>query len=446
MGKSYAIVHQRQANGKLLVDSVLNGPFQFGTVLEPGTENTPATVGPRTYTDLTDEEKLHESVDITATNIVLQGLPQDIYNLVNHNEHAKQIWDRVKLLIQGSELSLQERESKLYDDFDMFTSTPGETIHSYYMRFAQLINDMHTIGMTMKPMQVNTKFVNHLQPEWSKFVTDVKLAKDMHSTNFDQLYAYLRKHEAHANEVRLTRQRYPDQIALVANSPSCLNPTQYYPQLSFASQQYYPSPAPQRSYDTPMVQQSQYQPTVVNHSPVVHQQTYQEPALQQSYQAPAIQQPLQPSFQELDIGLVVPTFNPFDDPMANLNKLMAFVTTTFSSRYPPTNNQLRTSSNPRNQATIQDGRFIVQTIQGRQTQGYANNEARNAATTQMVNQGCTKPKRPKNSAWFKEKMPLTEALESEACLDSEQLAFLADNEDIITPAQASQEIPTPGAF
>ncbi|GJR96488.1 hypothetical protein Tco_0268662 [Tanacetum coccineum] len=154
------------------------------------------------------------SLDITTTNIVLHGLPQGIYNLVNHNEHAKQIWDRVKLHIQGSELSLQERESKLYDDFDMFTSTPGETIHSCYMRFAQLINDMHTIRMKMRPMQVNTKFANHLQPEWSKFFTDVKLAKDMHSTNFDQLYAYLRQHEAHANEVRLTRQRYPGQIAL----------------------------------------------------------------------------------------------------------------------------------------------------------------------------------------------------------------------------------------
>ncbi|GJW87692.1 hypothetical protein Tco_0163032 [Tanacetum coccineum] len=186
----------------------------------------------------------------------------------------------------------------------------------------------------------------------------------MHSTNFDQLYVYLRQHEAHANEVRLERQRYPNQIALVANYPSCFNPTQYYPQLSSISQQYYPSPAPQRSYDTPMVHQSQYQPSVFNHSPLVHQQTYQEPALQQSYQAPVIQQPLQPSFHELDTGLVVLTFNPSDDFMANLNKLMTFVTTTFSSRYPPTNNQLGTSSNPRNQATIQDGR-VTMVKQGR---------------------------------------------------------------------------------
>ncbi|GKB85584.1 hypothetical protein Tco_0957856 [Tanacetum coccineum] len=85
---------------RLLVDSVLNGPFQYRTIVEPGNETTSATVRARTYTDLTDEEKIRESVDIKATNIILQGLPQDIYNLVNHNEHAKQIWDRVRLLIQ----------------------------------------------------------------------------------------------------------------------------------------------------------------------------------------------------------------------------------------------------------------------------------------------------------------------------------------------------------
>nr|GEX85603.1 hypothetical protein [Tanacetum cinerariifolium] len=78
-------------HGKLLVDSVLNGPFQYGTMVERRNETTPATIRARTYTNLTDEEKIRESVDIKATNIVLHGLTQDIYNLVNHNEDAKQI-------------------------------------------------------------------------------------------------------------------------------------------------------------------------------------------------------------------------------------------------------------------------------------------------------------------------------------------------------------------
>ncbi|GKA92132.1 hypothetical protein Tco_0814057 [Tanacetum coccineum] len=93
-------------NGKLLVDSVLNGPFKYGTITVPGTPTIPAAVRDRTYDELTDAEKIREGCDIKATNIVLQGLQQDIYNLVNHHTEAKDIWDRVKLLIEGSEISL----------------------------------------------------------------------------------------------------------------------------------------------------------------------------------------------------------------------------------------------------------------------------------------------------------------------------------------------------
>ncbi|GKA40270.1 hypothetical protein Tco_0732863 [Tanacetum coccineum] len=75
---------------------------------------------------------------------------------------TKEIWDRVKLLIEVTELSLQERESKLYNKFDRFTSEKREAIQSYYLRFAQLINDMNMIEMTMKKIQVNAKFVNNL--------------------------------------------------------------------------------------------------------------------------------------------------------------------------------------------------------------------------------------------------------------------------------------------
>nr|GEX36168.1 retrovirus-related Pol polyprotein from transposon TNT 1-94 [Tanacetum cinerariifolium] len=297
-------------HGKLLVDLLLNGPFQYGTVVVPKNETTPAM----------------------ARN-------EFILVLQMKKSFGNQFISRQKTLL------------------------------------CKLINNMHTSGMTMKPLQVNTKFVNYLQPEWRKFVTDVKLAIDMHSTNFDHLYAYLIQHKAHANEVRLMKQQYPDQIALVAKSydpsPPCLNPTQYYQQVSHVAQWYYSPPIPQRSFDVPMIQKLSYQPTVTNHPLAVHHQSYQAPTLQQSYKAPAIQQPSPPSFPQLDLGLVVPYFLPFDDPIDSLNKAIAFLNTTFASPYPPTNNQLKTSSNPRNQATIQEGRVTVQTVQGRQTQAYA---------------------------------------------------------------------------
>ncbi|GJR02521.1 hypothetical protein Tco_0525505 [Tanacetum coccineum] len=61
--------------------------------------------------------------------------------------------------------------------------------------------------------------------EWSKFVTDVKLMKDFHTNNFDQIHAYIEQHELHANEVRLLRERNQDPLVFVANQrrSNCLS-------------------------------------------------------------------------------------------------------------------------------------------------------------------------------------------------------------------------------
>ncbi|GKA39753.1 hypothetical protein Tco_0732304 [Tanacetum coccineum] len=140
-----------------------------------------------------------------------------IWPTVEENGVAKDLWERVQLLMQGTSLTKHERECKLYDAFDKFTHMKGESLHKYYLRFAQLINDMNIYNMKMEQFQVNTKFLNSLPPEWSKFVTDVKLVKYLHATNFDQLHAYLEQHKLHANEVRLLRERNQDPLAFVAN-------------------------------------------------------------------------------------------------------------------------------------------------------------------------------------------------------------------------------------
>nr|GFB13280.1 hypothetical protein [Tanacetum cinerariifolium] len=65
-------------------------------------------------------------------------------------------------------------------------------------------------------------------------------------------------------------------------------------------------------------------------------------------------------------GLVVPVFQKGDDPIDAINHMMSFLTSVVASRYPTTNNQLRTSLNPRQQVIINNGRFTIQPIQGRQ--------------------------------------------------------------------------------
>ncbi|GJW00085.1 retrovirus-related pol polyprotein from transposon TNT 1-94 [Tanacetum coccineum] len=107
------------------------------------------------------------------------------------------------MLLEGFELTKEDHESQLYNDFEHFRQNKGETIHDYYVRFTKLINDMRNIKMTMPRMQLNSKFLNNMLPEWGRFVTTVKLNRGLKESNYDQLYAYLKQHEAHANENKM---------------------------------------------------------------------------------------------------------------------------------------------------------------------------------------------------------------------------------------------------
>nr|GFC11439.1 hypothetical protein [Tanacetum cinerariifolium] len=80
--------------------------------------------------------------------------------------------------------------------------------------------------------------------------------------------------------------------------------------------------------------------------------------------APAVYQ--QSEFSSPDTGLVVLVFQKGDDPINAINHMMSLLTSVVTSRYPSTNNQLRTLLNPRQQATINNGRVTIQPIQGRQ--------------------------------------------------------------------------------
>ncbi|GJR45700.1 retrovirus-related pol polyprotein from transposon TNT 1-94 [Tanacetum coccineum] len=75
----------------------------------------------------------------------------------------------------------------------------------------------------------------------------------------------------------------------------------------------------------------------------------------------------QSEFSQQESGLIVLVFQKADDPIDAINHMMLFLTAVVTSRYPTTNNQLRNSSNPRQQATINNGRVTLQPIQGRQT-------------------------------------------------------------------------------
>nr|GEZ15088.1 hypothetical protein [Tanacetum cinerariifolium] len=294
-----------------LVDKeILSGADNHPPMLEKDMYDS--VTRPKKYSELFATKAIQADCDVKATNIILQGLSPEVYAFVSNHKVAKELWERIQLLMQGTSLTKQEREW-------------------------------------------NMKFLNTLSPEWSKFVTDVKLVRDLHTTNVDQLHAYLGKNEYHANEVRLMHELHHN----------LYNPSSSIPQVEYA--------------------------------PSIHQQS---------------------EFSQPDTGLLVPVFQKDDDPINAINYMMSFLTAVVTSRYPPTNNQLRNSSNPRQKETINNRRVTIQPIQRRQ----------NSLTVGEghMSKQCTKPKRKRDEAWFKDKVLLVQAQENRQVLHEAELKFLAD--------------------
>nr|GEY19576.1 hypothetical protein [Tanacetum cinerariifolium] len=146
-------------HGRMILESVENGPLIWPTIKENGVTR------PKKYSELSDTETIQADCDVKATNIFLQGLPPDIYALVSNHRIAKELWERIQLLMQGTSLMKQERECKLYDEFDMFAYNKGKTLRDFYLRFSLLLNDMNIYNVKLEQFQVNTEFLNTLPPE-----------------------------------------------------------------------------------------------------------------------------------------------------------------------------------------------------------------------------------------------------------------------------------------
>ncbi|GKE54911.1 hypothetical protein Tco_1490067 [Tanacetum coccineum] len=293
----------RKDNEENIMKSINEGPIQMGTYIETitgGAKGGPQ-LGPerdRVFTDLTQEEKERYKVDIRATNILLQGIPKEIYVLINHYTDARDIWDNVKMLLEGSELTKDDRESQ--------------------------------------------------------FVTEVKLNRGLRESNFDQLYAYLKQHEVHANENKMMLERFTQ----TTNDPMVL--------VSNASVQQYPTQSSGSS-------QSSHQPSLSDN-------------LQQDSRLASS-----------------------DNLIESLTNPLALLIQSYKADLPQMNNQLRTSSNVRNKATVQDGRVVVQDVRGRYN---ANNQGR--------------PFQRNNARGFvRTGNAGAQNRENGAVLDKEQLLFLA---------------------
>ncbi|GKD63804.1 hypothetical protein Tco_1305912, partial [Tanacetum coccineum] len=220
------------------------------------------------------------NADDQAIQTILLGLPEDIYAAVDSCETTQEIW---------------------------------ESIESYYHRLSKLMNDLKRNKHFLKKITNNLKFLNNLQPGWSRHVTIVHQTKDLHTTDYTQLYDFLKYNQKEVDDLRAERlAKTHDPLALMADSNNPFNYPVFHPD----------QPSPSTYMQQPLPNNNSYNP---------------QPSFNQNY----MQQPMP---------------NPEDiiDPTTAMNMALVLMAKTFKLNYStPTNNNQRISSNPRNRQIAQ---------------------------------------------------------------------------------------------
>nr|GFA62560.1 hypothetical protein [Tanacetum cinerariifolium] len=132
-------------NGKLIHNSIINGPY--------------------TDDELTEKELKQIEADDQSIQTIILGLPEDIYAAIDSCKIAQEIWLRVQQMIKGSDIEIQQKNAKLFNEWERFTSNDRETIEYYYHHFFKLMNDLKRNKHFPGKIASNLKFLNNLQPE-----------------------------------------------------------------------------------------------------------------------------------------------------------------------------------------------------------------------------------------------------------------------------------------
>ncbi|GKF55344.1 hypothetical protein Tco_0165684 [Tanacetum coccineum] len=156
------------------------------------------------------------------------------------------------IAVKGTGIGIQEKKAKLFNEWERFTSTDGESIESYYHHFSKLMNDFKRNKHFPEKIASNLKFLNNLQPEWSRHVTIVHQTKDLHTADYTQLYDFLKYNQKEVDDLRAERlAKTHDPLSLMANSNNPYNfPVFHQDQPSPITYMQQPMPNPEDITDT----------------------------------------------------------------------------------------------------------------------------------------------------------------------------------------------------
>ncbi|GKA52159.1 hypothetical protein Tco_0745355 [Tanacetum coccineum] len=153
-------------HGRMILESVENGPLIWPSIEENGVTR------PKKYSELSTSEAIQADCDIKAKNIILQGLPSEVYALVSNHKVAKELWERIQLLIQGTSLTKQKSECKFYDEFDKFAYKKGETLRDDPIDAINHVMSFLTVVFTSRYPTTNNQLRNSSNPKQQATIND----------------------------------------------------------------------------------------------------------------------------------------------------------------------------------------------------------------------------------------------------------------------------------
>nr|GEY54181.1 hypothetical protein [Tanacetum cinerariifolium] len=147
-----------------------------------------------------DQEKRVQNIDCLARSLLIQGLPNDIYSLIDSNKTAKDLWDALARHMLGLEYGEQDKKAAVLYECETFKATEGELLLDTYNRYLQVINYLKKCGYSKDNCELNFKFLNNLQPEWKQYATMIRHNKNLMNINIDALYNILKQNQGDVND------------------------------------------------------------------------------------------------------------------------------------------------------------------------------------------------------------------------------------------------------
>nr|GEZ20894.1 hypothetical protein [Tanacetum cinerariifolium] len=154
-----------------------------------------------------DQDKRVQKIDRLARSLLIQGLSNDIYSLIDSNKTAKDLWDTLARHMLGSEYGEQDRKAAVLYEYETFKAIEGEFLLDTYIRYLQVINDLKKCGYSKDNCELNFKFLNNLQPEWKQYATMMTQNKNLMDINIDALYNILKQNQRDVNDAMGSKKR-----------------------------------------------------------------------------------------------------------------------------------------------------------------------------------------------------------------------------------------------